>query len=170
MSCTKDYYKEFFHTYSGKKLLQEHNLSEEGTWEVRGEDPNCDLGGSHHEPFLGIYSGRLEDVIRMAVELPGFWQWGGGGRIIPTGNKYRAKRVARVETAGERKVRILDDNASKRHAIAERIREIEAELVSLKKAEKEAMAAEAEEAEIKRLRDGALSKLTVAERKALGLK
>ena len=67
--------------YSGKQLLRSHSLSESGIWEVFGEDPNCDMGGHHHEPYLGKFSGTLEDVIRHAVTMSGFWQWGGGGRI-----------------------------------------------------------------------------------------
>jgi len=74
-------YNKFFATYGSKDLLKNHSLDEEGLWEVFGEDPNCDLGGYHREPSLGIYEGKLEDVIRTAVTLPGFWQWGSGGRI-----------------------------------------------------------------------------------------
>jgi len=68
-------------TYSGKELLKKHSLDETGVWKVLGEDPNCDMGGSHHQPFLGIFEGKLEDVIRHAVQLKRFWQWGAGGSI-----------------------------------------------------------------------------------------
>lgn len=172
MTATKkDYYSEFLRTYSGSKLLEKHQLSEEGTWEVRGEDPNCDLGGPHHEPFLGVYSGRLEDVIRMAVDLPGFWQWGGGGRIIPAGSKYRAKRVGRPETAGEAQVRAMaDDPTSKKRAARTRIRELEEELAKLRAEEKAAIAEEETVLEEAKRRAAALAKLTPEERKILGLK
>lgn len=75
--------------FSGKELLKKHDLSEIGEWEVFGEDPNCDFGGPHHEPFLGVFRGSLEDVIDIAVNLPGFWQWGSGGDIKP----HRARRI-----------------------------------------------------------------------------
>jgi hypothetical protein len=65
-------------TYQYQELLKEHNLSEYGIWEVRGEDPNCDLGGHHSQPFLGHFEGTLEDVLNIAVDLPNFWQWGAG--------------------------------------------------------------------------------------------
>jgi hypothetical protein len=68
-------------TYQYQELLKEHNLSEYGIWEVRGEDPNCDLGGHHSQPFLGHFEGTLEDVLNIAVDLPNFWQWGAGGTI-----------------------------------------------------------------------------------------
>jgi len=68
-------------SYSGRRLLEQHLLSEKGIWEVRGEDPNCDMGGPHHQPFLGIFEGTLEDIIHYAVQMDGFWQWGGGGSI-----------------------------------------------------------------------------------------
>lgn len=72
----------FFTVTMGGGLLKKHKLDEVGTWEVRGEDSNCDIGGSHHQPLLGYFEGKLEDVIKHAVHLSGFWQWGGGGDII----------------------------------------------------------------------------------------
>ena len=76
----KDKFKQYTEvSYSGRKLLEEYSLDTVGTWQVRGEDANCDMGGSHYMPVLGVFDGRLEDVIRYAVELPSFWQWGGGG-------------------------------------------------------------------------------------------
>lgn len=69
-------------TYSGRQLLTKHSLSEEGVWEIRGEDPNCDLGGTHYQPRLGVYSGTLEKVLEIAVQKPSWAQWGGGGDII----------------------------------------------------------------------------------------
>ena len=78
--------------YNGKELLKEHKLDEEGIWEVRGEDPNCDFGGPHHNPFLGHFEGKLEDVIIHAVSLKGFWVWGGGGEI----KKFNEPLVTKV--------------------------------------------------------------------------
>jgi hypothetical protein len=71
----------FFATYSGKALLKKHNLNDEGIWEVFGEDPNCDFGGPHHSPHLITVRGKLNEVIDVAVDLPNFWTWGGGGNI-----------------------------------------------------------------------------------------
>ncbi len=71
-------------TYSGRELLKKHRLGEWGIWRVLGEDPNCDFGGSHHNPYLGTYEGDLANVITIAVELKGFWQWGAGGQIEKT--------------------------------------------------------------------------------------
>lgn len=74
-------YEQYTKTYSGRELLKNHFLSETGIWQVLGEDPNCDYTGSHHNPELGVFDGTLDDVIRLAVELPEFWQWGAGGKI-----------------------------------------------------------------------------------------
>lgn len=71
-------------TYSGKKLLREHKLDEYGKWDIYGEDLNGDFGGSHHVPFLITLEGKLEDVIRYAVQMERFWTWGGGGDIRPS--------------------------------------------------------------------------------------
>lgn len=75
-------YEKYIHnTYAGQELLKAHSLTEYGTWRVHGEDPNADLSGPHHEPYIGTYEGTLEQVIRHAVDMPGFWQWGSGGSI-----------------------------------------------------------------------------------------
>jgi uncharacterized protein (UPF0335 family) len=73
---------DYLSRYSGKRLLEAHKLDEYGTWEVRGEDPNCDMGGHHHNPHLGFFEGTLEQVLTHATNnLGGFWQWGAGGEI-----------------------------------------------------------------------------------------
>lgn len=74
-------FEQYLKTYSGRELLKKYSFDTEGTWEIRGEDPNCDFGGHHHSPFLGVITGKLEDVIYYAVNLRGFWQWGAGGEI-----------------------------------------------------------------------------------------
>lgn len=61
---------------------QKYDPKEYGTWRVTGEDPNCDLGGSHHEPDLGTFTGTFKDVAEKAVNLHGFFSWGGGGKIV----------------------------------------------------------------------------------------
>lgn len=73
--------QEFLNGYNGKKLLQNHKLNEYGVWKIRGEDPNCDLGGHHYEPDLGTFQGVLSKVIDYAVCLPGWSTWSGGGKI-----------------------------------------------------------------------------------------
>ena len=85
-------YNDYKKTYSYGYLIQKHKLSDYGVWEVYGEDPNCDLGGYHNQPFLGVYEGTLECVIKVAVHLPGFWTWGGGGTI----KKYHSPVVQKV--------------------------------------------------------------------------
>lgn len=49
-----------------------------GIWQVFGEDPNCDFGGSHIEPTLGFFYGKRSEVLAYAKLLP---KWGNGGRI-----------------------------------------------------------------------------------------
>lgn len=73
--------QKYMTTYNGRKLLELYSLDKDGIWEVYGEDPNCDLGGTHHQPKLGTFKGKLNDVIDVAVDLPGFWQWGAGGNF-----------------------------------------------------------------------------------------
>jgi hypothetical protein len=53
-----------------------------GIYMIKGEDPNCDFGGSHREPDLGYLEGPLWAVINEAVELSGFFSYGGGGKVL----------------------------------------------------------------------------------------
>lgn len=87
----------FLRTYSGQELLKQHYVGDIGTWNIYGEDPNCDMGGSHHTPFLETVEGPLSQVIDYAVNLKGFWCWGGGGRIEPAPaiRKLEPKRLGR---------------------------------------------------------------------------
>jgi hypothetical protein len=77
--------KQYQTTSAFGHLMEKHKLDEEGIWQVYGEDPNCDMGGSHIQPYLGLFSGKLVDVLNYAVELPDFWQWGAGGDIKKLG-------------------------------------------------------------------------------------
>jgi hypothetical protein len=113
-------YKEFTEVcWSGRELLKKHTLNETGVWKILGEDPNCDWGGYHHQPELGIVEGRLGDVIAYAVELGSFWQWGGGGNII----KMSAPVKITAESNAER-VR-LEEQAAR---LREELKKIETQL------------------------------------------
>src|SRR5687767_10414836 len=71
---------------------------EEGIWLVRGEDPNCDWGGSHVMPTLGYFSGKYKHVKELAKSLAGWITWGHGGSITklyvtPVDDYTAAKRA-----------------------------------------------------------------------------
>jgi hypothetical protein len=68
-------------SYAGRKLVNTYSLEQTGFWRIKGEDPNCDFGGSHYQPDLGVVEGKLQDIIMYAVNLPSFWTWGAGGDI-----------------------------------------------------------------------------------------
>lgn len=114
---SKDNYTKYLNTYGGKRLLETYSLSTVGLWHVEGEDPNCDLGGSHHNPHLCYLEGKLEDVIREAVDLPRFWQWGGGGQITkvetrkanPESAKRRRELKARLAQLDEERKRLAEE-------------------------------------------------------------
>ena len=61
--------------------FNDYPLETEGIWNIYGEDPNCDMTGHHHEPFLDRVEGRYVDAIVYSKNLPGFIQWGRGGKI-----------------------------------------------------------------------------------------
>lgn len=98
-------YESFRNTYSGRSLLTAHSLDEYGVWEVRGEDPNCDMGGHHHEPLLGLFEGKLEDVIAHATSLPNWFQWGAGGSI----KKYVTRDFTKITPEMAQKARDAQD-------------------------------------------------------------
>ena len=69
--------------YINKNKLTKQQLVEYGTFEVRGEDPNCDFGGPHYNPFIGVVESTLEQAIEWAVAQPDWSSWGAGGSIKP---------------------------------------------------------------------------------------
>lgn len=103
-------------SYNYRDLVSKHRLSEEGLWRVNGEDPNCDMGGSHVQPYLGTFEGKLEDIVTHAVSLPGFWQWGAGGTI---------SKVAPVKINAEINAR--------RNALESKIKDLEAQITRARK-------------------------------------
>lgn len=104
---TPSNYTRFLNTFSGKQLTKEM-LAQEGVFVVRGEDPNCDFGGAHYQPTLGYFHGKLDEVVRFAVELPGFWTWGAGGdftkvEIVELDEaKKKAARIGELLAAKEK--------------------------------------------------------------------
>ena len=77
------------HEGTRKRLLEEHSGSDYGTWRILGEDPNCDLGGAHHEPELETVTGTYANVVEYALTLPSFFQWGYGGRIVKVATRHK---------------------------------------------------------------------------------
>jgi len=68
-------------TRAGRNLMDTYSLSEEGFWQINGEDPNCDFGGEHHQPYLATVKGTLKAAVEYAVTLDYFYTWGAGGAI-----------------------------------------------------------------------------------------
>jgi hypothetical protein len=98
-------YDRYINGYSGKSLLEKYSLGQTGVWRIFGEDPNCDMGGSHVQPDLGMVEGKLSDVIEYAVELSNFFAWGSGGdiklldapkKINPDANRQRKALQAQL--------------------------------------------------------------------------
>lgn len=106
----------FENTFAYKQLVDKHSLEEYGTWQIYGEDPNCDFGGHHHEPFLANVEGKLKDVIAYAVKLPGFWQWGAGGNI---------KKITSV-------IKVDEESLKERESLLSQEKELESKLKEIK--------------------------------------
>ena|ERR1035437_9781041 len=119
LAAKPDKYTRFLNTYSGQHLG--HSLNEVGVWLVKGEDSNCDMGGSHYQPTLGYFEGKLEDVIRYAVELPNFWQWGGGGSIT----KQTPPVVIKIDANS---LRTRQELLDKKAALAKEMAELDAQI------------------------------------------
>lgn len=112
--------------YVRERLLKEHSANEFGTWRILGEDPNCDYGGSHHEPELETVIGTYINVVDYAMSLGSFFTWGGGGRILkqPTGHK----NIDKVMT--NPRIKQLEKERKEIHA---RLATVEQELAELNK-------------------------------------
>lgn len=74
----------------GKDLNYSTYSSKDGgycVYSVYGEDPNCDMGGPHSNPFLGNVEGSFKEVLEHAANnMNRFYSWGGGGYIVPKKN------------------------------------------------------------------------------------
>lgn len=78
----EELYYRFLGSRQCKGLLALHSLSENGLWLVFGEPASPDTQASAREGlYLGLLAGPLEEVIRYAVTMRGFYQWGNGGTI-----------------------------------------------------------------------------------------
>jgi hypothetical protein len=62
-------------------VKEQYSNNEYGQWIIKGEDPNCDFGGYHHNPILGYAEGKYGDVLEYAKTLKGWNTWGGGGYL-----------------------------------------------------------------------------------------
>jgi hypothetical protein len=67
-----------------------HQPTEYGVWQVKGEDPNCDYGGHHHQPSLGYFEGTFLDVCEHALTLSNFFTWGAGGDVVKAGSDIKS--------------------------------------------------------------------------------
>lgn len=76
-----DHVDKFLRGYYGQNLIKEHKLSDVGKWEILGEDPNCDFGGSHIQPHIAYVEGTLEKALLYAVKQPNWYTWGAGGSV-----------------------------------------------------------------------------------------
>lgn len=113
------------HSHARKRLLERYPANTQGTWEIRGEDPNCDLGGYHHEPKLEVVTGTYKNVVEYALTLPNFFGWGSGGSIVridpPTD-------IVNVDNLRNPRVVELEDE---RRELQGRLKDIEKELQTL---------------------------------------
>jgi hypothetical protein len=103
-----------------ERLLKEkYQPNEFGLWEIRGEDPNCDLGGSHHEPLLTRVEGTYSDAVEAALSLDGFWTWGFGGRIKKVEfEKLSDRSKARMVALQEKKAKLEEELAEVNNELA----------------------------------------------------
>lgn len=110
-------------SYSGKQIATK--LDEYGTWQVYGEDSNPDFGGSHHQPFIGYFEGRLGDIVQYVTEMePRFWSWGSGGDF------KKVDGVKRITPEMAEEVRIKGAERIKKE---EEIKKLEEQIESLRK-------------------------------------
>lgn len=108
-----------------QRLLKEHSPTAVGKWKILGEDPNCDLGGYHHEPHIATVAGTYANVVEFALRQNGFFSWGGGGRIV----KVFEPKVIDVDNMKD--IVKIKELESEREKLQNRIYEIDEELTRL---------------------------------------
>ena len=96
-----------------KELLAKYDANDEAIWQIYGEDPNCDLGGSHSNPLLKTVTGRYGDAVEYALQLSGFFTWGAGGEIrrvtpLKIDQKSAQRRFKLQQERDELRVRLKD--------------------------------------------------------------
>jgi hypothetical protein len=110
------------HTYIRNNLLKAYPPETQGTWEICGEDANCDMGGPHSNPRLEVVTGTYKNVVDYALTLPRFFTWGGGGhinQIVPP------KGMVNVDTLRNPEVLKLEEE---RKVLQERLKTIEGDI------------------------------------------
>lgn len=107
------------------RLLKAHPADEEGVWEIRGEDDNTSLAGSHIEPLLATVEGRYGDVVEQAVRLPRFFSWGSGGSV----------RKVQRKVLGIDGLRQLRDLHERRRKLADELEQLDREIRDLEGSE-----------------------------------
>ena len=90
------------------RLLGEHDVNERSIWIILGEDPNCDFGGHHLQPELGVVEGKYRDVVDYAIHLHNFISWGAGGNIkkLPKPKAITAESVQERSQLVAEKIRL----------------------------------------------------------------
>lgn len=80
MSNTQDKLDQYLNGLDGKHLMESFSLSSTGVWLVAGQGD--ERGYNAH--VIGYFSGKLDDVLRMAVNNKHWDGWGShGGTITP---------------------------------------------------------------------------------------
>ena len=108
------------------RLLSKYPPTQSGMWKILGEDPNCDFGGSHHEPELEIVTGEYRNVVEYALCIKDFFSWGRGGRIVEVKNNnlknidnFMSNEMIRLE--------------SRRNQLQNELLEIDKQILNLKR-------------------------------------
>jgi len=95
------------YTYGNNLRYCDYSSKDGGycVYSVYGEDSNCDMGGSHSNPFLGNVEGTFKEVLEHAANnMSRFYAWGGGGYIVPK-KKNLTESVDAVVLDGAKKIK-----------------------------------------------------------------
>lgn len=113
-------FENYLKTYAGRELLKKFSLEQTGIWKIKGEDPNCDFGGHHYQPDLGLVEGTLRDAIMYGANLKQFWQWGAGGNF-----EFVGETIPKVDGNS---VEVLEALREEQKNLEERLAEVKRQL------------------------------------------
>ena len=67
-----------------KYLMKKYKPNDMGLWIIWSEDQTIENHIAPNHKFLGVFEGKLQHVIEVAVTIDNFWFWDDGGYIEKT--------------------------------------------------------------------------------------
>lgn len=88
--------------------MKKHKPNEMGLWIVWSEDQTVENHIAANHKFLGVFEGKLQHIIEVAVTMDNFWFWGDGGFIEKTCITPITAQTALIRKTRQKKIKELE--------------------------------------------------------------